>query len=291
MTIERVGLPADLVGIIDQAFHGGGGRDALGDHGIALGRAEFGFQISLAVDAFARDPGIEEIRAPIDVDGDIGGERDGAFEPALADIAPRADDVGDDVDMHGSGASSGEFDHRKTFDSCVQSQPNAYPANQGELGSRRKPLDGVGAHPAATSPTTLAISESTLSVGFSVASVTAASMPLLLAVGRQHGVLEHAGDPPRDDMGGAQVGLGENREDRVVGFAAGEIDLAHQPADQPRRVEAGAAVGAVEGEARDRKADAAFLGVVDGAVEIAPERIMSREARYRDRSCLWRRAI
>ena len=39
-------------------------------------------------------------------------------------------------------------------------------------------------------------------------------------------------------MGGAQVGLGEDREDRIVGFAAGEIDLAHQPADVPRGVEA-----------------------------------------------------
>src|SRR6202030_2695697 len=51
---------------------------------------------------FARNPGIEEIGAPVDVDGDVGGLRQRRFEPVLADIAPRADHVGDDVDMHGA---------------------------------------------------------------------------------------------------------------------------------------------------------------------------------------------
>ena len=107
MAVERVGLPADLVGRVDEAFHGGGGGDPFGDRGVAFGGAEFGFQIGLPVDTFARDPGIEEIRPPVDVDGDVGDERQRGFEPALADIAPRADDVGDHVDMDGRCGCSG----------------------------------------------------------------------------------------------------------------------------------------------------------------------------------------
>src|SRR6202044_144191 len=99
---ERVGLPAHLFGGVDQAFHRGGGGDPFGDRGVAFDGAEFGLQISLPVDAFARNPGIEEIRPPVDADGDVGAERQRAFEPALADIAPRADHVGDDVDMDGA---------------------------------------------------------------------------------------------------------------------------------------------------------------------------------------------
>ena len=69
MAVERVGLPADLVGRVEQALHRGRRGDALGDHGVALGGAELGFEIGLPVDAFARNPRIEEIRPPIDVDG------------------------------------------------------------------------------------------------------------------------------------------------------------------------------------------------------------------------------
>ena len=65
MAVERVGLAADLVGGVGQPLDRGGGDDALGDHGIAFGRAELGFQISLPVDAFARNPGIEEIGPPM----------------------------------------------------------------------------------------------------------------------------------------------------------------------------------------------------------------------------------
>ena len=117
MTVERIGLPADLVGIVNEPLHRGGGGNALGDHGVTLGRAEFGFQISLPVDAVARDPVVEEIRPPIDVDVDVGRERDGAFEPALADIAPRADDVGDHVDMDGSARLGRISSIGKAFDS------------------------------------------------------------------------------------------------------------------------------------------------------------------------------
>ena len=134
-------------------------------------------------------------------------------------------------------------------------------ATPGNLAARDL-ANGAPRQPAAVSPTTRAISESMLSVGFKVASVTAVSMPPFLRVRRQHRVLEHAGDAARHDMRGAQIGLGEHREDRIVGFAAGEIDLAHQPADEPRGIEADAAVVAVEREARDRQADAALFGVV-----------------------------
>src|SRR5580704_12194240 len=61
MAVERVGLPGHLVGRVDQPFHGGGGADPFGDRGVAFDGAEFGFQISLPVNPFARNPGIEEI--------------------------------------------------------------------------------------------------------------------------------------------------------------------------------------------------------------------------------------
>jgi hypothetical protein len=47
--------------------------------------------------------------------------------------------------------------------------------------------------------------------------------------------------------------------------------MAHEPAQQARGVEAHAAVTADKGETRDRQADAARVGVVDGTVEVAPE--------------------
>jgi hypothetical protein len=53
MAVERVWLAADLVRIIDEAFQGGGGRDAFGNRRVALDRAKFGFKISAPVDAFA----------------------------------------------------------------------------------------------------------------------------------------------------------------------------------------------------------------------------------------------
>ena len=163
------------------------------------------------------------------------------FEPALADEAPRTDHVGDDVDMQRSGRG-GRSGHDETFD-CVASELSACSGRR-EPTSPRFGRKWCGAQPAATSPTTRAISESTLSVGLSVASVTAVSTPLRLRSGASIVCLSTRGDPPRDDMRGAQVGFGEHREDRIVGLAAGEIDLAHQPADQPGGVEADAAIAA-----------------------------------------------
>src|SRR5262249_12613013 len=100
MTIDGVWLPLHLVRRVGEAFRRRRGADALGDRLVALDRAEFGFEIGLAVDALARDPRIEEIGPILDLGGGVRRELKRAFEPVLADIAPRADYVGDDVDMH-----------------------------------------------------------------------------------------------------------------------------------------------------------------------------------------------
>jgi len=100
MAVEGVGLPAHLGGRVEEPLRGGGGNDAFGDGAIAFDRAELGLEISLAVDALTRDPGIEKKRPPGDVDGNVGNERHRRFEPVFADIAPRTHDIGDDIDVH-----------------------------------------------------------------------------------------------------------------------------------------------------------------------------------------------
>src|SRR6516165_2761201 len=103
MTIDGVRLPADFLRLISEPFRRSGLADALGNRVIARHRAEFGLEIGLAVDAFARNPRIEEVGSKLDLGRRVGRERERAFEPMLADIAPRADDVGHDVDMHARG--------------------------------------------------------------------------------------------------------------------------------------------------------------------------------------------
>src|SRR6266436_1645424 len=49
--------------------------------------------------------------------------------------------------------------------------------------------------------------------------------------------------PTRNQMGAAQIGLGEGREDRTVLFPAGEIDVAHEAAEKSRGIDVGAAIG------------------------------------------------
>ena len=83
---------------------------------------------------------------------------------------------------------------------------------------------------------------------------------------------------PRNDVRGTQIGFGEHREDRIIRLAAGEIDLAHQPGDQARGVDTGAAIAALERKSRDRQADAALFRFVDRTVEIAPERFLRQQA-------------
>jgi len=107
VAIERVGLPGDLVEPIGQTLARRRGRDAPGDRRIALDRAEFLFQIGLAIDAFARNPRVEKIGPPAHLDRDIRAKRQGLFQPALADEAPRTDDIGDDLDRHRGGERRG----------------------------------------------------------------------------------------------------------------------------------------------------------------------------------------
>jgi hypothetical protein len=61
-------------------------------------------------------------------------------------------------------------------------------------------------------------------------------------VRRQHRVPENARDAARNDMSGAQIGLGEKREDRVVALATGKIDTANEAADDACGVGADAPV-------------------------------------------------
>src|SRR5262245_37731224 len=61
MTVERVGLPLDLVARIGEARSGRGIHHALAVGVVALDRAELGDEILLAADAFARNPRIEKV--------------------------------------------------------------------------------------------------------------------------------------------------------------------------------------------------------------------------------------
>ena len=98
MAVERVGLPLHLVGGVSEAFRRGRRGDALGDAFVALGRAELGGQVVLARDAFARNPVVEEVGTPMHLNRNVGLELERRFQAMLADEAPRADHVGNDVD-------------------------------------------------------------------------------------------------------------------------------------------------------------------------------------------------
>jgi hypothetical protein len=100
MGIERVGRAGQLVEMELQADGAGGLGDALVELARALGAAELGQAILGAIDALARHirielegmPGHREVQALLVEEGQR------AFEVALADVAPWADHVGDDVD-------------------------------------------------------------------------------------------------------------------------------------------------------------------------------------------------
>jgi hypothetical protein len=124
MAVDRIWLPGDLVGRVSQTFLGGGGGNALGDGGIALDGAEFGFQIRRSIDAFARNPGVEEIGAPVDVDLDAGIKLRCGFESVFADVAPGSHDVGNDVGLHRN--RSVRFNGHDRKPSWVLSYPSAW---------------------------------------------------------------------------------------------------------------------------------------------------------------------
>src|SRR4029077_20545360 len=98
MAINRVGLPLDVIERVGQPLGCGGLRPALRDSPITLGRAKLGGEILLAADARARHPRIEKIWAKAHHDRDVGQKRDRLFQPALADEAPRTNDIGHHVD-------------------------------------------------------------------------------------------------------------------------------------------------------------------------------------------------
>ena len=177
---------------------------------------------------------------PVHLDRHVGLERQRLFQAALADEAPGADHVGDDVDADGLVCRHG----RAPF--AGKPKPPATP---------RQP-------PGCPSPA--ASGESSVSPAFSVASVTLAATFSCGRGGGEHGVLERAGDAARHHMGAAQIGLGEHDQQRAVVLAHGEIDVADEPCQQAGAVEAGARVErAVEGEARDRQRLAALAGLAD----------------------------
>lgn len=99
MAIGRVGLPRDQFRLVDEALFARSRDHAPGYALIGFDRAELGGEIVLAADAFARHPGIEEERTEIQLDRNIGHERERALDPVLADIAPGAHHIGDDIDL------------------------------------------------------------------------------------------------------------------------------------------------------------------------------------------------
>jgi len=75
------------------------GGDVLIELSRTLDRAELQRAVFAPIHAGSRQGRIELERAPADVEGDAAAELfECAFEPVLTDIAPGADDVGDDVE-------------------------------------------------------------------------------------------------------------------------------------------------------------------------------------------------
>src|SRR5919108_3522869 len=98
MTIDRVGLARDLLGSIGQSLGGRSRGNALRNGAVAFGRAEFSREIVLAAHPLSGYPGIEKKGPKANLDGKLGAQRNRRVEAALADVAPRADHVGNHVD-------------------------------------------------------------------------------------------------------------------------------------------------------------------------------------------------
>src|ERR1700728_2300832 len=114
---------------------------------------------------------MEEVGPPVHLDIDVGDQRNRCFKPMLADVAPRADHVGNHLDVDGRCLF---FRH--------DANPSILAINLTHRGVARN--DGYCALDAQIcvkvqrpAPTTRAIRLSTLSLGFSVASVTSVAMP------------------------------------------------------------------------------------------------------------------
>src|SRR5581483_7922903 len=100
MRVKRIGLTADLVDGIIEALRRGRGADTLRDALITFRGAELGGEVLLPRNALTRNPVVEKIGPVVDFDRDVGIERNRPFEPPLADEAPRADHIGNDVDTN-----------------------------------------------------------------------------------------------------------------------------------------------------------------------------------------------
>ena len=72
--------------------------------------AELRQHVLLAVDAALRDRRVELVGTPVDNDVDFGDGGDGPVQALLADVAPRTDDVRNDVDGNGLAVA-----HRSSF--------------------------------------------------------------------------------------------------------------------------------------------------------------------------------
>jgi hypothetical protein len=102
MRIARIGLPRDALEGEGNAHRRAGCAHALVDLRRALRAAEFRIEVRAPLDALPREVGIELERMPAH-DGVprcavAGGEDQRRFQPALANEAPRAHDIGDDID-------------------------------------------------------------------------------------------------------------------------------------------------------------------------------------------------
>ncbi|MCY1242535.1 hypothetical protein D9M72_555000 [compost metagenome] len=107
MRVERV--RADLHGVKVEGDALGVSEFAQHIMGAIDGRlaAELCRQVLLVVDAFRRQVGIELIGTPVDGDEHVRDVGDRLIQSCLAQIAPGADDVRDDIDadgLHGAGA-------------------------------------------------------------------------------------------------------------------------------------------------------------------------------------------
>lgn len=98
VNVDRVRLPLDFLEMKLDAFFLAEFRDALMRGAEALITTEFAREIIFARHAFARYLRIEKIRAPVNFGFDIRPQFERGFETPLAEVTPRADDVGDDID-------------------------------------------------------------------------------------------------------------------------------------------------------------------------------------------------
>jgi hypothetical protein len=98
VAVDGVGLAFDLVTRINETGRRRGVDHALAVRIIAFNRAELGGEVVLPAHAFARHPWVEQIWMEAHFHRNVRLERDRPLEMALADVAPGANYVRDDID-------------------------------------------------------------------------------------------------------------------------------------------------------------------------------------------------